>query len=427
MTAKWMVAGVVGLIIIAIGVFIYYLATGFDSGSESEVKTPKTNQVDGGQEASTDQPETDQPPDSSQPKLQLVYTDNHRLLVSQFMTNLEIPWDISFTPDGAALVVERGGKLIARLADGTLQTVEADFSDLDVRHELGLMGMVVDPNFANNRRFYTCQGDRIKQQIKVVAWRMGDDYSVAERVDDPLVGDIPSANIHDGCRLRFGGEGYLWISTGDAATGSHPQDINSLAGKILRVDSRNGRPAANNPFDDSDSAKLIYSFGHRNPQGLAYRLDSDQMWVVEHGPDINDEINLLVKGGNYGWDPVSASNSYYQQVPMTNKEKYPQATEAKWSSGDSTLATSGGIFLEGDWWGEKEGWLAVATLKDNNLYLFDFDKEGTFKSSYKVAELSGNYGRLRSVLIGPDQALYVTTSNGGGKDFVLRVAPDLSD
>ena len=147
------------------------------------------------------------------------------------------------------------------------------------------------------------------------------------------------------------------------------------------------------------------------------------MWAVEHGPDVDDEINLLARGGNYGWDPVSATSDYYQQVPMTDTEKYPEALEAKWSSGNPTLATSGAIFLTGQQWGSKEGWLAVATLKDSKLYLFQFDESGNFEKTFIVPELDGTYGRLRTPIMGPDSALYLTTSNGGGNDFVLKVTP----
>ena len=356
----------------------------------------------------------------------LVSRYSDKLTVTEVMSGLDIPWDIAFTPDGIGLVTERSGQLIARLTEGSSRVVQADWSDLAVRGELGLMGIAVDPEFSANRRFYTCQGDRLADQVKVVAWRLNDDYTQAERVDDPLVGGIPSASIHDGCRLRFGGEGYLWISTGDAAQGSHPQNLDSLGGKILRVDAATGQAAPDNPFDGSPKAELVYSFGHRNPQGLAWRPDYQQMWAVEHGPDIDDEINLLVSGGNYGWDPISPASNYDQRVPMTDTIKYPDAVEAKWSSGDPTLATSGAVFLTGAWWGEREGWLAVATLKNSRLCLFQFDAAGNFKNRFTVPELDGTYGRLRTPVMGPDNALYLTTSNGNGGDFVLRVAPELS-
>ena len=369
---------------------------------------------------------TDRQPATSNPDTETVDTGSEKLTVTEMVSGLDVPWDIAFTPDDVLLVTERSGKLLARLADNSLQVVEADLSDLAVRGELGLMGLTVDPEFAANRRFYTCQGDRAAGQIQVIAWRMDDNYTRAERVDDPLVGGIPGANIHDGCRLSFGGEGFLWISTGDAAQGSHPQDLNSLGGKILRVDAITGRAAAGNPFDGSANAELVYTFGHRNPQGLAWRPELRQMWAVEHGPDVDDEINLLIKGGNYGWDPVSAANSYYQQVPMTDTAKYPDAIEARWSSGNPTLATAGATFLTGEWWGNKESWLAVATLKNSSLHLFQFDEAGNLKNRFLVPELNGTYGRLRTPIMGPDKALYLTTSNGGGNDFVLRVAPDMS-
>ena len=352
-----------------------------------------------------------------------IYANSDNLIVSEIMTNLDIPWDITFTPDGVILVNERSGSLTARWPDGRQQRILADFDDLDVRGELGLMGMVTDPNFASNRRLYTCQGDKTQNQIKVVAWEISPDYSQASRTDDPLVGSIPAANIHNGCRLIFGGDGYLWVSTGDAASGDNPQNLDSLGGKILRLNGLTGQAAADNPFTDSEKAKLVYSFGHRNPQGLAWRPQFKQIWVAEHGPDTDDEINLLIKGGNYGWDPVSAASRYYQSVPMTDKSKYPNAIEAKWSSGKPTWAVAGAVFLEGQQWGSKAGWLALATLKNSRLYLLQFDGAGKLGEVLIVPEMDNKYGRLRTPLIGPDNNLYITTSNGGGNDYVLKLSP----
>ncbi|MXW06925.1 MAG: PQQ-dependent sugar dehydrogenase [Gammaproteobacteria bacterium] len=405
---------VAGLLIIVISLAVVYRHfSSRETGPDTETEPQSVSQND------TDQPTVSDPIPST------IYAGTDELTVSEVMTGLDIPWDIAFTPDGVMLVNERAGKLTARLADGAFQAVEADFSDLSVRGELGLMGMVVDPRFVANRRFYTCQGDGGTGQIKVVAWRISDDYTRADRVDDPLVGGIPSASIHNGCRLRFGAEGYLWISTGDAARGASPQDLNSLGGKVLRVDAATGRAAPGNPFSGSENAELVYTFGHRNPQGLAWHSGTGRMWAVEHGPDVDDEINLLIRGGNYGWDPASASSSYYQQVPMTDAVKYPDAIEASWLSGDPTLAVSGAIFLTGERWGGKEGWLAVATLKDSRLYLFQFDEAGNLEDSFTVPELDNTYGRLRTPMVGPDGALYISTSNGGGNDLVLRVAPSL--
>ena len=170
-----------------------------------------------------------------------------QLLVSTPVSGLSIPWDLAFTPDGTMLFTQRAGVLSSRGADGTVETVDADFADVVSTGENGLMGIVVDPDFASNRRFYTCQA-HVGPEIQVIAWSIDAAYTIATRVDDPLVGDIPTASSrHGGCRLRFGPKGYLWIATGDAATGTVPQDLTSFGGKVLRVDPTTGAGAPTNP------------------------------------------------------------------------------------------------------------------------------------------------------------------------------------
>ena len=335
--------------------------------------------------------------------------------VITLVSGLDIPWDLAFTPDGRMLFTERGGELSSRLPDGTIQTVAADFSDLFVSGEAGLMAIVVDPRFASNRRFYTCQ-THTGGTAQVIAWIIDTTYTEAARIDDPLVGDIPAGPRHSGCRLRFGPSGYLWIATGDAASGATPQDLASLGGKVLRVDAATGEAPPGNPF-----STRVYTYGHRNVQGLALRPRTSQMWSVEHGPTTDDEINLLTAGGNYGWDPFPG---YNQSVPMTDLARFPDAVEAKWSSGDPTLATSGGTFLQGADWGPWSGRLAVATLKARSLHIFDFTSRGDFVSEVVVPEFDGAYGRLRTPMLGPDGALYLTTSNGS-TDRIIKVAPSL--
>ena len=334
------------------------------------------------------------------------------LTVVPLVSGLSVPWGIAFAPDGTLLFTERGDRLSSRLTDGTVQSVSADFDDLLVSGEAGLMAIVVDPAFASNRRFYTCQA-HTGPEVQVIAWTIDATYTAATRADDPLVDNIPAASQHSGCRLRFGPEGYLWIATGDASSGTVPQDRNSLGGKVLRVNSSTGAAAPGNPF-----GTRVYTYGHRNPQGLARRPGTNQMWSVEHGPTVDDEINLLSAGGNYGWDPVP---SYNEGVPMTDLVKFPGAVEARWSSGNHTLATSGGIFLEGEDWGEWDGRLAIATLKGRSLRVFEFSASGAFMSHVVAPGLDGAYGRLRTPMLGPDGALYVTTSNGASTDRILRV------
>ena len=358
--------------------------------------------------------------DAASTSVSATVRDIPQLTVTTLASNLTIPWDLDFTPDGTMLFTERGGKLSARLTDGTVQAVTAALGDVYAVGESGLMAIVVDPDFTTNRRFYTCQA-HTGPEVQVIAWTIDSGYTTATRAADPLVGGIPAkagSGRHSGCRLRFGPDGHLWIATGDAAIGSTPQDMNSLGGKVLRVNPSTGAGVAGNPFA---AAPQIYSFGHRNIQGLARRPGTREMWVVEHGPNTDDEINLLASGGNYGWDPTYPGYTYFEGVPMTDFTKFPGAVPARWSSGRPTLATSGGVFLEGAGWRGWEGRLAVASLKDRSLRLFEFSPGGDFVSQVYVSRLSNSYGRLRTPMLGPDGALYLTTSNGSAADRILRV------
>ena len=323
---------------------------------------------------------------------------------------LDHAWDVVQAPDGTLLVDERGGGFTAVLPDGAVRVVDADLGDLFADGETGLMGLALDPAFADNRRFYSCQGSR-GGDIVVVGWTAAADWSSATRVADPLVGGIPlneRSGRHGGCRLRFAPDGTLLVGTGDTADGSLPQDPRSLGGKVLRVDPATGE-------------RQVLTLGHRNVQGLAVRPGSGQVFAVEHGPDRDDEVNLLQDGGNYGWDP-DGDGSYDESVPMTDPA-IDGAVAAVWSSGEPTLATSGATFLEGPEWGAYEGLLLVALLKAQGVLALRLDDDGVLQEQLRVPELDGTHGRLRSVVQGNDGALYVTTDNGGGQDAVLRVTP----
>ena len=349
------------------------------------------------------------------------------LTVTEIVTGLSHPWGIDFTPDGTMLFTQRAGVLNARLTDGAVKQVAADLSDLLVDGFAGLQALAVDPDFTTNRRFYTLQG-HAGREMQVIVWTIDADYDEATRVVDPLVEGIPvgPGPWHSGGRLLFGPEGYLWIATGDGRSATAAQDLTSLGGKVLRVDPRTGAGAPGNPFGASSP---VYAYGFRNPQGLALRPGTGQMWLVEHGPKHDDEINLLAPGGNYGWDPIPDDGAlvFYDYsdeagVPMTDLAKFPSARQARWSSGFPTLATSGAVFLDGSQWGEWEGRLAVATLKTKSLRVFEFTEQGDFVSQIVVPELDGSQGRLRTPVLGPDGALYIATSNKPGVDRILRVA-----
>ena len=348
------------------------------------------------------------------------------LTVTVIVRGLSHPWGIDFTPDGTMLFTQRAGVLNARLTDGAVKRVDADLGDLLVDGFAGLQALAVDPDFTTNRRFYTLQG-HTGREMQVIAWTIDADYDEAVRVVDPLVKGIPMGPgpWHSGGRLLFGPEGYLWIATGDGRVVTGAQDLTSLGGKVLRVDPRTGAGAPGNPFGASSP---VYAYGFRNPQGLARRPGTDQMWLVEHGPKHDDEINLLAPGGNYGWDPIpdDGTLAFYDYsdeagVPMTDLAKFPSARQARWSSGFPTLATSGAVFLDGPQWGEWEGRLAVATLKTRSLRVFEFTEQGDFAGQIVVPELDGSHGRLRTPVLGPDGALYIATSNKPGVDRILRV------
>ena len=362
--------------------------------------------------------------------------DGPRLQVREVVADVDTPWDLGFLPDGSMLFTERPGRLGIRDTNGQVRPVQADLSDVVEEGNAGLMSLVIDPAFLDNRRFYTCQSQRTNRfSIVVVAWELSADGGSATRIGEPLA-RVRQDPGHGGCRARFDGDGYLVVGSGDAFEGSAPQDLSRLAGKTYRIDRFTGEPAPGNPFLDSANpqTRKIWTYGHRNVQGLALRPGTDDMWSVEHGPDVDDEVNLLVGGGNYGWDPVPIPGftpeipGYEQERnPMTDFAKFPDAQAARWSSGDPTVAPSGAVFLEGEKWGAYEGALAMLTLKDSRLRLLFFDDAGELVDQIIPIELAGTFGRLRSPVLGPDGDLYITTSNSSSgdnrDDVILRVTP----
>ncbi len=332
---------------------------------------------------------------------------------------LDHPWDLAVLPDGSLLVTERPGRLV-RIVDSTAREVSAPLDDVFAESETGLMGLVLDPDFADNRRFYTCQGNAPAHDIRVIAWTLSSDMASATRVGDPLVRGLAlSSGRHGGCRLAFDTTGALLVSAGDAAQGKNPQDLTVLGGKVLRINPRDGSAPADNPYASSTNAKtrLVFTLGHRNVQGLAVRPGTGKVYATEHGPSIDDEINILASGGNYGWNPVG-SGEYDESVPMTDTG-IKGAISAAWSSGSSTIAVSGATFLSGERWGPLDGMLAVASLKGSHVDLFELDEAGAITSSVRPPALD-SFGRLRTIVQATDGTAYVLTDNGSN-DSVVKV------
>ncbi|MGW4483012.1 PQQ-dependent sugar dehydrogenase [Amycolatopsis sp. NPDC004368] len=342
---------------------------------------------------------------------------------------LEHGWDVGFLPDGSLLVPQRPGKL-ALIRSGRAIDVRADFSDVLVRGEGGLMGLVLAADFASSREFTTCQthqeGGRAVD-VRLVTWRLAPDGVSATRVRDLLTGlPVNPSGRHSGCRPTLAPDGALLVGTGDTARSTLAQDRHSLGGKVLRLDAKTGEALPDNPFFSSADPveRRILTFGHRNVQGVAIRPGTGQIVTSEHGPTFDDEVNLIQPGRNYGWDPSKGGtdSSYDESVPMTDLERFPDAVRPLWTSGDITEATSGDAFLTGPQWGPNEGALAVVALKGQKLLLLHLDASAHVTGVTLPPEFSEHFGRLRAVRSAPDGSLYVTTSNGSD-DKLLRVTP----
>ena len=344
------------------------------------------------------------------------------LRVSRQVAGLSLPWDVKPLGPGRFLVTERETARLYRWAYGRKLQVRFPSSSVWRSGETGLMALAVDPGFASNRRFYTCQGGFTGNgghDVRVVAWRLANDARSVTRLR-VLLGGLPaSSGRHGGCRLLILGGTSMMVGTGDAAVGTNPRNLDSLGGKTLMLDRMTGAPWPGNPFISSPNLRrrYVYTYGHRNVQGLAQRADGS-VWTVEHGPSRDDEVNRVVRRGDYGWHPVPG---YDESVPMTDQGLPGPQVGARWRSGSPTVAASGAAWVRGPQWGDYNGTLAVAALKASKLMFMKFSPTGVLQWVREPAAVK-RFGRLRSVTNAPNGDLLVTTSNGSG-DAVLRVSP----
>lgn len=332
--------------------------------------------------------------------------------------NLVTPWDLAFTPDGRMLVTERRGT-VRVFASGapdapTVATLTVD----RVREfgEAGLMGIAVDPAFVTTPFVYVC-ATRLEPPSstpvnQVLRYRLS---GATWSFDGYVIKDgLRSGGNHDGCRIRFDGTGHLWITMGETGMPSLAQDPTSLNGKVLRVNPDGSIPADNPVIAGAATPTAVYTWGNRNPQGIAF--DGADVYEVEHGENDDDEINFVQAGANYGWP------TFHQSGGAARGMKDPI-----WSSGNVTFATSGAAFVFGAAWGRWSGSLFVCALKDRSLRRFTVTPG---LATQQDLLLKGTYGRLRAALQGPDGALYITTSNRDGRgspvnadDRVVRIVP----
>ncbi len=336
--------------------------------------------------------------------------------VEVLIRGLDTPWALAFAPDGRLFVTERGGR-VRIIANGALQSAPWATIAVTARPgaESGLLGLALDPDFARNGFVYLAYSyiagtGRTQNRLS----RFRDDgagHGVEEKI---LLDGALGATNHDGGRVKFGPDGKLWWTMGDAGNDRTAQDTGALNGKILRLEKDGGVPA-DNPFPNS----YVYSFGHRNPQGLAWHPDTLVLYETEHGPSglppacCHDEVNLIEPGANYGWPAVYgiAHDSRFRDPLLESG-----ATET-WAPSGAAFVTSGPF----------RGSFVFATLAGRHLHRVVFAADGrTVVVSEKLLENA--YGRLRDVVEGPDGLLYVLTSNRDGRgspipddDRLLRV------
>lgn len=362
--------------------------------------------------------QTDEAASAPQPVVPTKSTATPQLTTELMLAGRSNIWEIAFAPGGELLFTERKGtvNLLKNGSAVTLKTIE----DVMARGEGGLMGMAVDPKFAENRYIYTCfNSTKAGLDVRVARWTVNQAFTSLENRKDIITG-MPSiaTGRHSGCRVAFGPDGYLWVGTGDAAQGDSGMRANSLGGKILRVD-REGKAAPGNVGGQYDSR--VFSYGHRNTQGLAFFPKAQQGILgisVEHGSTTDDEVNLL-RAGNFGWAPP-ASGYNETGVPMTDKARFPDAIDATWKSGSPAQAPSGATFVSGAQWKAWDGYLVVAMLKAQHLKVLSIDAQNQVTGETKLFE--SQFGRLRTAVQGPDGFLYVATDNASNNQ-IIRVTP----
>jgi glucose/arabinose dehydrogenase len=308
--------------------------------------------------------------------------------VGTLVDRLEVPWGVDFLPDGAAVVTERmTGRVLRVEPDGTLARLGAITTSVP-QGEAGLLGVAVSPDFDTDRTLFlylTTSSDNRVVRAELDGDRLGEPTVVLD--------GIPAGFIHDGGRIAFGPDGHLYVTTGETGDPELAQDPDSLAGKILRI-TADGDPAPGNP----DPGSPVWSLGHRNVQGLAWD-DEGRLWASEFGDSTWDELNLVEKGGNYGWPEVEGTGGGSDFID-------PQLV---WPVEDAS--PSGLAYADGHLW--------MAGLRGQRLWRIRVSAKG--RATRPTAFFTEDYGRLRTVVTTPDDQLWLTTSNQDGRGEPAQV------
>lgn len=345
-----------------------------------------------------------------------------QLRATRLVTGLDKPWDVRPIGNGRLIFTERDRATVSIWANGRTRKVRGFPSgSVWVSGETGLMGLDVSPRFSRNRVFFTCQGGTTRggHDVRVMRWTLNERLTRITG-SKKLLGGLPATSgRHGGCRV-LAVDDTLYVGTGDAAVGTNPRNKKSLGGKTLCLQAKSGKPCASNPFirSGNKSQRYVFTFGHRNVQGLDQR-GNGSLWSVEQGSYRDDEVNRLRKGGDYGWNPVPG---YDESVPMTDQSLPGKQYDAVWSSGPSTIATSGGGFVSGKGLGRYNGAFAAAALAGERVVFLKLSKAGKLRDVH-VPDGLRRFGRVRTVVDGPGPVFYLTTDNGGGNDAIIAVRP----
>ncbi|PKL85977.1 MAG: glucose dehydrogenase [Ignavibacteriae bacterium HGW-Ignavibacteriae-1] len=319
-------------------------------------------------------------------------------------TNLNTPWEILWGPDDHIWMTERYGR-ISRVnpESGALQVLY-NIDDVLQGSERGLMGMVLHPNFATEPYVYVVYtyGANSSTRIKIIRLTYN---GTALESPITLLENIPGAGIHDGARLWIDEDLKLFATIGDAGNSSSAQNTESINGKVLRMN-LDGSVPSDNPFPGS----LVWSFGHRNPQGLV--MVNGILYSSEHGPSTDDEVNIIEKGRNYGWPTVNGYCDTPQEIAFCEANNIVEPIKSLYPT--FTVAAAGLDYYNGDLFPNWKNSLLLTTLKAQKLVLLKLSPDGKSVTSEENV-IDGQFGRLRDICISPNGRIFISTSNRDGR------------